>query len=377
MGSRTPALARVPVEWRVLGWLGVFTLLYRVFYDQMVVVLVFAVAFLLAAVLHPTVTWMNERAHIPRVLSAFLLMGGLVGVTIGVGYWALPPIVQQASQLGRAVPELHEQLGRPFANLARRYPSWERWLLSGSQVIQVQRWVMPLISGIQTYAAVLGQVLVGAALVVVAALYTLVAPVSLASGLIQLWPAEERARVAQGVNAAMARVRRWIGAQVIAMLTVGILSGLAVWLLGLPFAALFGVFAGLLEIVPALGPFLGAVGPVLAALAIEPTRALWVVVAFTAIQQLENNVLIPLIIGSSLRIHPVPILFVIFVMGGLFGMLGVFLAVPTMAVAQAVYEESRQPPPEQREHAEKEARAALEMTEAEEPEQGEPEQRAA
>lgn len=357
-GRRRPCT--VPSEWRVLAWLGVFTLLYVYFYPVLVIALVFAVALLLAAVLHPTVTWLWERAHVPRAVSAFLILLALLAVIGAVLYWAVPLIISQTTKLIDSVPALYESYQRAIAGLVRRHPAFSG-LQHVANPFRVQHWLELIIGWVNAYGPALGEAVVAFVLVVVASIYTLAAPVPLISGLLVLWPPSEREHVGQAVNCSIDRVRLWMGSQILAMVSVGLLAGMSLWALDVPFAALFGLVAGLLEIVPTLGPIVGAVGPVMAALAIAPVKGLWVIGAFVVIQQIENNVLIPLVIGSSLRMHPVPILFVAFVMAALFGLLGVFVAVPLLAVAQAVYEEFSEAPPGQRESVEQEARAALQM----------------
>lgn len=116
------------------------------------------------------------------------------------------------------------------------------------------------------------------------------------------------------------------------MTSIGILAGLAVSVLGLPFPALFGLWAGLTEIVPVIGPILGAIPAVIVALTIDPVTALWVVLAFIIIQLLENNILAPFILGTTVGLNPLLILFAIVAGGELAGIVGIFLAVPTLVV---------------------------------------------
>ncbi len=117
------------------------------------------------------------------------------------------------------------------------------------------------------------------------------------------------------------------------------LTWLALFLLGIKQAFLFGVIAGLLEIVPIIGPMSGGVLPTVVALAMSPVLALWVVGAFIVIQQIENHVLIPMVMSRQVRLHPVTVIFWVFVMGGLYGLIGVFLATPAGVTAGVLYEE--------------------------------------
>lgn len=349
-------LLRVPRMWHALIWLGIFAILYELFYTELVIFLVFSVAVLLAAVIHPTVTWLHERAHIPRGVAVLIVIVAIIAFVVGILYWIVPPIIRQVEGLVGSLPQLIASIRRTLAGFASVFPGGAAGAASS-----IERWVMGLLGSLKSYVFAFGEAVVAFIAVVLVTIYTLASPLPLARGLLLLWPEDQRERVGQIVNSAIGKVGKWMVAQLIAMATVGVLIGVTTWLLGLPFPTLWGVVAGIFEIVPTLGPILGGVGPVAEALAIEPIRALWVVLAFIAIQQFENHVIIPLIIGRSLSMHPASVLFVVFIMGALFGLLGIFIAVPLMAVLQAIYEVISEPPPAQQRETEAQARTALDM----------------
>src|SRR5205823_13721479 len=110
---------------------------------------------------------------------------------------------------------------------------------------------------------------------------------------------------------------------------------------GHPFPGIltFSVIAGAGELVPTIGPILAGLPPVLMALSIHPMLAVWVVLLFLVIHQIENNLLVPLVMGHTLRIHPVSIAFSILMMSMLFGLLGIVLATPVCAIAKVCWEE--------------------------------------
>jgi len=105
---------------------------------------------------------------------------------------------------------------------------------------------------------------------------------------------------------------------------------------GLPFPALLGFWAGLTEIIPVLGPVLGAIPSIIVALTIKPILALYVVIVFIVIQQLENNVLAPFILGGTVGLNPLLIMFGIIAGGEIAGIVGIFLAVPVLVVVSNI-----------------------------------------
>ena len=120
-------------------------------------------------------------------------------------------------------------------------------------------------------------------------------------------------------------------------LLVGAMSTVALLLLGVDLALLLGTLAGVFELIPILGPYLGAIAPVLLALAKRPLLALWVALAFAAIQQIENTFLVPHISGSAVRFHPAVVMVIVVVASEVAGLWGMLLAVPVAAMARDVY----------------------------------------
>ena len=99
-------------------------------------------------------------------------------------------------------------------------------------------------------------------------------------------------------------------------------------------ALFFGLFFGLMELVPYIGPVLGAIPPILVALFSDPLTAVWVTLTFVALQQLEGHVVAPQVFGHSLRINPLLVILALLIGGELYGILGAFIALPLAAVAR-------------------------------------------
>ena len=129
---------------------------------------------------------------------------------------------------------------------------------------------------------------------------------------------------------------RYLSGLALVMVVQGTLSALALWLLGVPYAAVLGLWVALTAVVPLVGAWIGAVPGILVALAVSPATAVAVAVVFFAIQQLEGNFLTPKVMGDALRIHPVLILLAVIGGGQLAGPVGVVLAVPALAVLRVL-----------------------------------------
>jgi predicted PurR-regulated permease PerM len=132
---------------------------------------------------------------------------------------------------------------------------------------------------------------------------------------------------------------RYLGGLLFVVVIQGVLAGLALWILGVPYAILLGAWVSLTAIIPYLGAFLGGIPAVLVALIFEgPTTAVLTVVAYVLIQQLEGNFLTPRIQGRALHMHPIIVLLAVIGGGQLAGLLGVIFAVPTLAVLRVFFD---------------------------------------
>ena len=129
---------------------------------------------------------------------------------------------------------------------------------------------------------------------------------------------------------------RTIGAYIRGQLTLGIIVGTVVTigllLLGVPFAFVLGIVAGLTELVPVIGPWIGGAAGVLVTLATEPDKIPWVILLYLAVQLVENIFLVPRIQGDRLKLHPVAVIMVIVIASNYFGLWGVILGPPIVAL---------------------------------------------
>ena len=123
------------------------------------------------------------------------------------------------------------------------------------------------------------------------------------------------------------------------MFISGTLLYIGLTIIGLDFAILFAVLTALLVVVPYFGAFVGAIPPVLFALTDSPGKALAVLIVYVLVQQIESNVIIPVVMSRTTRLHPALIAIGVVVVGNLFGIVGLFVAVPIISAAVILTEE--------------------------------------
>lgn len=168
--------------------------------------------------------------------------------------------------------------------------------------------------------------------VLVAGIFLAAQPRFYASGAIKLVPPARRPLVTEAMDESERALRLWLKGQLIAMVVVGLLTGLGLWAIGMPSAVALGLLAGLLEFIPFAGPILASIPAILLALAVSPDTAFWVLLLYVGVQQFEGYVLTPLVQQYAVDLPGVILLFSLLAFGILFGTLGIILAAPLTVV---------------------------------------------
>lgn len=169
-------------------------------------------------------------------------------------------------------------------------------------------------------------------LVVVGAIFIASDPPVYRRGLLLLMPQRAEAPVASALDDASRGLRGWMVGQAVSSLVVALLTGVGLWILGVPASGGLGVIAGLLDVIPMIGPIIAGVPAVLLAFTVSPTAALWTIGLFLVVQQLQGNFLQPMIQKHAVDVPPAVLLFAVVAAGLVFGFLGVLLSAPLTVV---------------------------------------------
>ena len=138
----------------------------------------------------------------------------------------------------------------------------------------------------------------------------------------------------------------YVRGQVLLSLIIGVSAGVSLWVLGTlgwaegmdSYALLFGAWVAAMELIPYLGPWLGAIPPVTYALIVDPVSAIWVTLLFLGIHQIEGHIVVPKVMGSALRLHPLLVILGLLAGGEIYGLPGIFVALPLLACIRALWE---------------------------------------
>lgn len=303
------------------------------------ILLMIALACILASSLYPAVLWLNRRKWPARlsILGFYLLFLLLAaGVTLLIGNM----IAQQGQQFIQRLPVFLDSAqaflqGLPFW---REQESVLSFIIGNLDTV-IRQAATFILSGLD-YVAIVVQGVLGIVTILVFTFFLLLEPQHFEIALLRLVPSSSRQAVSDSLRKLASQIGAYVRGQLIVMIFVGTVSGLGLAMLGVPYAAVLGILAFLLEIVPIIGPLLTSVLAILIALGQEPMLALWTTLLFFVIQQVENYILYPAIIGHTTGLHPVWVLLSILVAGSVMGVLGVLIAVPLALTVQQVLEKT-------------------------------------
>ena len=327
----------------VYGGIGlVFALLLGGYFVYSItgVVLAFLLTILFSIILSAPVNYLHRRGlgrtwGMLAVIAAFAVVLYLFGLAV------VPAVEAQSYQLVAAFPALVEEALALFNRVQGFFGLGARVSLNGESFSELGQQV--LTGGAVSTAAGVGLTVATAVslglVVLIATIYMVIRPEPWVEGFISLFPAGWRQRTREVLWELYHTVQRWFIGQLAAMTFIGVFWAVSLSVIGVPFALLLGIFSGLISFIPYLGATISVVLPVLLALISEPFTVVYVILAFVVIQQIEGNILQPLLMSRAVDLHPALVIFAILTMGTLFGIVGVFVAVPLVAVLQVLVRE--------------------------------------
>lgn len=193
-----------------------------------------------------------------------------------------------------------------------------------------------VLSAVRGVTANVANALLGVFLVVVGGLYFAVQPHMYRDGLLSLFPEERRADASARLDDVAEALRCFLKAQLIAMVVVGLLSGIGLAFLGIPAALALGLFAGLAEFVPMVGPVMAAIPALLLALTVGLDQTLYTLILFVVVQQVESNFISPMLQQEMVSLPAAVTLFAVVAFGTLLGPIGLLLATPLTVLVFAL-----------------------------------------
>jgi putative heme transporter len=309
------------------------------------VVLLFLIAAILALLLNPFVGLLR-RAHFPRGVAVLVVMLCVVCVLAGLGFLIANPVADQVSAFRSNVPDIIDDANTSLDD-------FQAWLDRNGVGLQIKEEGQTalgtlgenltegsgeLVSFTQDALRTLVEASLALILVIVICVYMLLYGERIGAAVRSVLPRSADDDYPTRIQRA---VFGYVRGQLLFSLIMGTSAGVMLWVLGSlgvfpdgkTYALFFGAWYGFAELIPYIGPAIGAAPPVLIALfSGEPLDALWLVIAFTALQQIEGHIVAPTVFSQALRINPILVIAALLLGGQLYGFIGAFVALPVAAI---------------------------------------------
>lgn len=279
-----------------------------------------------------------QRHHVPRpfgALAGLLLVVGVIGL---LGYFIVPAFVTQVRDFANTLPHTIDR--------TERYIHGVTGVKKQTLVNEVTNFVQgythnpqKLIAPLESVGLSVVGIVAGLVVVIITSLYIAISPRPLTNGLLSLLPAERRETARHVMSRVGTSWLGWLEAIAIDMLVLGGLLYLGMRAVGLPFALGFAVFSALLTVIPNYGSIISAIPPVLLGLSISPGKAVLVLVVYVIVNQIEGNLILPLVMARTVNLHPAVVAIGVLVMAQLFGLIGVIISIPLISLAVILVEE--------------------------------------
>lgn len=319
---------------------GILIVLFFIFlYILKDVILIFMFSIIMASVFTPFANWLDAKGF-PRlfgVLGLYLLVFGLAIFILSL---TIPYIADEISQLSTALPQVVERLSTSLENVQQESPQYLDFISEVQNILDsfsiylqqssqsVLSIVVEIFGGILSFIAI-----------VVIAFYLSVMKGGIDNFIQSVVPASSEAYVMNLWKRSEMKVGRWIQGQLLLALIVGLTVYIGLALMGIKFALLLGILAMVLEIVPIVGPVLAAIPAVFLAFLQDPSLGLWVVIFYVAVQQLENHLLVPVVLGKTTGLNPIVVIMALLVGNQLAGIPGMLLSVPVATIIVEMLED--------------------------------------
>jgi predicted PurR-regulated permease PerM len=283
----------------------------------------------LLAVFFRTLTfWVSKATHLPSLWAFVLVLLVLLGLAALGSRLLAPRLVEQFTELTQRLPAAIDRIQQHLSQ-----SGWSRYLPQTlPSASELASSAGKLAANAATFFSLSIEAVATFFVIVFLGIYLAAAPQVYLNGLVLLFPLSNRGRVRQILDKLGATLGHWLLGQMVSMLVVGTLIALGLTLLGVPLGLALGVLAGLLNFVPIVGSLFSALPAVLLAFLVSPLHPLYVILLYLLVHAgIESHLLVPLIQRYAVNLPPAVAVVALFLMGQLFGFLGLLLAIPLAA----------------------------------------------
>ncbi|MGG3888763.1 AI-2E family transporter [Metabacillus fastidiosus] len=313
-----------------LIWGPFFIMFEAIFYPLLV-------AAFITYLLHPVIGKL-QKAGLPRTLSILIIYFLFFGL-VGYGFYrGIPLLVIQLRDLSESLPQFtsnYELWIESIRDQTNRWPEGIHGRID-QLFIDLELWVSELVEKLINFLRGIFDYLIVLAIIPFLVFYMLKDYDQMKKAAWYLTPRKWRSEAIEFIKDIDQSLGNYIRGQLFVCLIIGTLAWLFFWFFDLKYSLILGILVGLTNIIPYFGPVIGAVPAVIIAATMSTKSVIIVVIIIFALQFLEGNILGPLIVGKSLRMHPVILMFALLAGGEIGGVIGLMLAVPILAILKVV-----------------------------------------
>lgn len=302
------------------------------------VLLILFISWLLLLAIRPIMDFL-ARWHIPRLISVLSIYLGILGVIVLITSLLTPAFFAEINRIQSQGPQMAQQAMTQMKNI----PIPKQLLSNVDKIVPtLTQGLDALISPLLTTITGLGRIAIDVFVALILTLFMSVDPRVNLARFIQDWsPSQYRDSLTAIYRRINGRLTRWFWSQIAIALYLATALSLGLAVLKVPFAFSIGLTGGVLEIVPYLGGVVAVILAIFSALTVSPWLALWVVILYIIVVEVESHIIAPLFYGRAVGMHPVVVLIALVLGLKAGGIIGVFLAVPVAVVLISLLQEIR------------------------------------
>ncbi|MFA6382805.1 MAG: AI-2E family transporter [Parcubacteria group bacterium] len=308
--------------------------LWFLYFIRDIVALLF-ISIIMVAAMDPVIYRLHRR-KIPRSVGVFIVYFCLFALMGLVGSFLIPSLVSQVKEFTQKLPEIILSLENSFQGINTFFQAQHIAVSTQSLLVDMGRWLAG--SSGDVFSATVGifSGFVAATIVLVMTFYMAVKEDGIKNFIVSITPEKHKNYAGSLVLRIQRKISRWVLGQLSLMLIVFAMDFIGLLILGIPYALILAVFAGIMEIIPYVGPIVSVIPAVIVGLTVSPFSGLMVLILFVLVQQFEGHIIIPQVMKKAVGLHPIAVILALLIGLKLGGVLGALLSIP-IATAISVF----------------------------------------
>ena len=314
-------------EWKLL----------EIIKEFLIVISPIFIGFLIAWLFEPLVTKMQQR-KIPRVLACIIVYAAIIGLLFLIVYLFIPSLISEVKDFVKVAPDIYDDLSNFALNIIKRFDTNDYVNIAALKK-ELTRWLsdfgMSIASDLPKYILSIGKALISGGINLVLGLmvgfYLLYDFNKVNDFIFNLLPESIKYGYKDLTNRINTSLRSYVQGVLLVMFLVFITQSIGLTIAGLEAPILFALFCAVTDIIPYFGPYIGGIPAVIVGFTMSPITGICVLISIVIVQLLENNFYQPLIMGHTMKLHPVTIMIGLLIFEHFFGILGMVVATPVIA----------------------------------------------